>query len=61
MTSKSTPEYIPKVTENICACKDLYMNIQGSITHNSQKVQTNIHQLMNEQNSYDHTTKYIQQ
>ena len=37
----STP-YLPKRNENICLCKDFYVNIYRSVTHNSHKHETSL-------------------
>ena len=39
-SSGSTPRCILKKNENICPRKNLYLNIQSSIIHNSPKVET---------------------
>ena len=35
--SISTPRYMPKINENICPLKILYMNVHSSVLHKSQK------------------------
>lgn len=37
-SSDSTPWYIPKITENICPHKRLFVSVHSRIIHNSQKV-----------------------
>lgn len=34
------PRYIPRRNKNVCLHKDLYINVQRSIIHNSQNVET---------------------
>ena len=43
----STSMFIPKETENTCAHKILYTNVHSSISHNIQKKNLNVYQLMN--------------
>ena len=32
--------YMPQRTENVCSCKNLYLNVHSSFIHNSQKLET---------------------
>lgn len=43
-TKKGEVVQVPKRNENTRLHEDSYMNIQSSFTHNSQKLETNVHQ-----------------
>lgn len=48
----------PKITENVCPQKTVYINVHGSIIHNSPKVQYKCPFTDDYINEYIHTMSY---